>query len=75
MHLKKNYQHKSNYGQNDSGSCKKGHLYARQYGYCLHYFGQLTANEGTDTCRVNGEELIKVDSREESVFVSGLACK
>lgn len=55
------------------GSCKKGHLYTRQYSYCLHYVGQLTAIQGTDKCRDNGEELIKVDSREESVFVSGLA--
>nr|XP_011412395.3 uncharacterized protein LOC105317451 [Crassostrea gigas] len=56
-----------------SGSCKKGHLYARQYGYCLHYVGQLTAIQGTDVCRDNSEELIKVDSREENVFVSELA--
>lgn len=61
--------------KNDSGSCKKGYLYARQYGYCLHYVGQFNGIQGEDVCRDNGEELLKVNSQEESIFVSGLACK
>ncbi|XP_056006133.1 uncharacterized protein LOC125657827 [Ostrea edulis] len=58
----------------DIGPCHTGYYYTRQFQYCMRYAGHtFDKTTSFQTCNDRNETLLKIDSAEENLFVSGLA--